>query len=143
MRVHMRINCMFLYDFVDRHSRFEVFEKDRTTEKGAVILKWGIEARLHTCIGGWKKSQAESVCFVIVFLVVKKKAFKSSLLNCTFIPWLSNLLIYLATVQNIHTTAVANVSRDSEGRGVGSCSVCKANDFPRKDWAWVGGNFAL
>ena len=143
MRVHMRINCMFLYDFVDRHSRFEVFEKDRTTEKGAVILKWGIEARLHTCIGGWKKSQAESVCFVIVFLVVKKKAFKSSLLNCTFILWLSNLLIYLATVQNIHTTAVANVSRDSEGRGIGSCSVCEANDFPRKDWAWVGGNFAL
>ena len=46
------INSMFLYDFVDPHSRVEVFEKGGPTEKGAVILKWRIEARLHTCIGG-------------------------------------------------------------------------------------------
>ena len=34
---------------------------------GALILKYGVEAPLHTCIGGWGKFQAEPVGFLIFF----------------------------------------------------------------------------
>lgn len=49
------------HHFVDPDPWVELFEKSWQQKKKALILKWGIEAPLHSCIGDWKTFHADSI----------------------------------------------------------------------------------
>ena len=76
---------------------------------GSLILKQGIQAPLRICIEDWKKFHAELAYFLIVSLVTKKRAFKSSLDLC-FHSFITKF------EEKIHTKAVVDVSRGAEER---------------------------
>ena len=82
------------------------------------FYNWGFRHLLNTCIEGWSKFHEEPICFMLVFLVIKKNYFwKLSwpvLLSLDYWSLFWFAKIRFRIVDKIHTKGVADVSNGKE-----------------------------
>lgn len=108
--MRMVINNMFVYHFVD-----PVYcEKDAAVEQGDVDFETGLKHLLHTCIGDWRKFQAEP----FLFFGDQKEQLLKTLLIRAFILWLFNCFdfpSYGSELRKTYTLCLLLMCLEAEG----------------------------